>query len=113
MGGGQTSLQAGGMRSGRSIRLEQSDADAIRENVPLVGAISPEIMQGCSVVYGSREKEYQMRAVIPEYERVRNTKLDAGRWINADDDRYQRRVVVIGWTVSHELFGSGTRLTRR
>src|SRR5512138_3084022 len=45
MGDGQTSLQAGGMRAGRSIRLEEGDANIIRENVPLVGAISPEMMR--------------------------------------------------------------------
>jgi hypothetical protein len=56
MDDGQTSLQAGGMRSGRAIRLEEKDADIIRENVPLVAAISPEVMRNVSVVRGNREK---------------------------------------------------------
>src|SRR5215469_4782819 len=42
MFGGQTSTQAGGERSGRKIRLEVSDVDAIRDAVPMVAAISPE-----------------------------------------------------------------------
>ena len=104
MGGGQTSLQAGGMRAGRSIRLEEKDADVIRENVPLVGAISPEMMRNVPVVYKNREKQYMVRAVIPEYERIRNMKLDAGRWLNLDDNRYQRRVAIIGANISRELF---------
>jgi putative ABC transport system permease protein len=104
MGNGQTSLQAGGMRSGRAIRLEEKDADVIRENVPLVAAISPEMMRNVSVVYKNREKQYMVRAVIPEYERIRNMKLDAGRWLNVDDNHYQRRVVVIGANVCRELF---------
>ena len=106
MADGQTSLQAGGMRAGRSIELEFSDAEAIRLNVPLVAAISPELMFNTSIVRGSREKQYMVRAVMPEYERIRNMKLDAGRWLNADDDRFQRRVAVIGATVSRELYRS-------
>ena len=43
MFGGQTSSQAGGERAGRNIRLELTDVEAIRESVPLVGAISPEM----------------------------------------------------------------------
>jgi putative ABC transport system permease protein len=104
MDDGQTSLQAGGMRSGRAIRLEEKDADIIRENVPLVAAISPELMCNVSVVRGDREKQYMARAVAPEYELIRNMKLDGGRWLNDDDNRFRRRVAVIGATVYRELF---------
>ncbi|RPI23424.1 MAG: ABC transporter permease [Acidobacteria bacterium] len=104
MGDGQTSLQAGGMRAGRAIRLEYKDAETIRENVPFVAAISPELMKNASIARGTREKQYMIRAVAPEYERIRNMKLDAGRWLTADDDRYQRRVAVIGASVYKELF---------
>ena len=41
---GQTSHQAGGERAGRRVRLEVDDVEAIRESVPSVAAISPEIM---------------------------------------------------------------------
>src|SRR6266545_1548782 len=55
MFGGQTSTQAGGERAGRKIRLELADVDAIRESVPMVGAISPEMMlRGMTVVRGYR-----------------------------------------------------------
>ena len=103
---GQTSLQAGGMRAGRAIRLEEKDVDAIREAVPLVAAISPEIMTNATIVRGARQKEYLLRAVLPEYGRVRNMRLASGRWINADDNRYERRVAVVGAAVARELFGS-------
>jgi putative ABC transport system permease protein len=106
MANGQTSLQAGGMRSGRYIRLEHEDAEAIRENVPLVGALSAEMMVGgASVVRGDREKQYMLRGVEPEYDVVRNMQVEAGRWLNADDDRYQRRVAVVGGEAARELFG--------
>jgi len=105
VGSGQTSEQAGGMRSGRRIVLEKTDAVAIKENVPFVAAASPEIMKDLPVVFGTRQKEYTVRSVWPEYARIRNVHLLSGRWINGDDDRYARRVVVLGATVARELFG--------
>ncbi len=41
---GQTSEQAGGLRAGRRVRLEYEDAEALKESVPLIAAISPERM---------------------------------------------------------------------
>ena len=53
MFGGQTSTQAGGERAGHKIRLEMDDVQTIRDTVPLVGAISGEIMvRGATVVRG-------------------------------------------------------------
>jgi putative ABC transport system permease protein len=106
MWGGQTSEQAGGLRAGRAIQPLKGDVEEIREAVPLVGAISPEIMQNVIVVRGTREKSYMVRAVRPEYERIRNIKLLSGRWINTDDCHYSRRVAVLGAKVAKELFGT-------
>jgi putative ABC transport system permease protein len=106
MANGQTSEQKGGMRSGRSIRLEKDDAAEIKQTVPYVAAISPEIMQDAMLQKGQKEKEYMIRAVWPEYERIRNINIEAGRWLNSDDDRYARRVAVIGATLAREMFGN-------
>ena len=46
MFGGNTSKQAGGERAGRRVRLQLDDVESIRETVPLVAAISPEMMMG-------------------------------------------------------------------
>lgn len=103
---GQTSQQAGGLRSGRRIRLELSDVEAIREAVPAVRAISPEMMgRNFRAVYRSREKLYTIRAVRPEYERIRNMELTAGRWITPEDIERRSRVAVLGATVAKEMFG--------
>jgi putative ABC transport system permease protein len=102
---GQTSLQAGGLRSGRPIRIVEPDVAAIKEAVPAVGAISPEMIQGRMVVVrGTREKRYQLRGVRAEYRRIRNMNVVDGRWINQDDTRQRNRVAVLGATVARELF---------
>ena len=102
---GQTSEQAVGVRARRTIVPLETDVEKIRDAVPLVGAISPEIMQNMTVVRGTRQKEYTARAVMPEYNRIRNIRLISGRWINEEDCRYSRRVAVLGAEVAKELFG--------
>ncbi len=103
---GQTSEQAGGLRTGRRIRLEYADATMVKESVPLVEHLSPEIMRnGVKAQFRGREKEVSLRAVWPEYSIVRNIKIVDGRWINEDDRLRQNRVVVLGATVARELFG--------
>ncbi|QOY86073.1 ABC transporter permease [Paludibaculum fermentans] len=104
--GGQTSEQAGGMRTGRRVRLELSDAAAVKEAVPLVENLSPEIMRnGVKAQYRGREKEVSIRAVWPEYDIVRNIKITDGRWLNEDDRQHQYRVAILGAKVATELFG--------
>jgi putative ABC transport system permease protein len=103
--GGQTSVQAGGLRSGRRVRLELSDVDAIRDSVPSVAAISPEMMgRQYKVVYKTREKDYMLRGVWPEYQRIRNMQVVTGRWFTQDDNNHRNRVVVVGAVAAKELF---------
>ncbi len=105
MGEGQTSAQAGGMRSGRVIRLEREDVETIREAVPGVAAISPEMFKGRTIVTrGTREKQYSLRGVDAEYEYIRNMKIVSGRWIGHDDVLQRNRVAVLGATAATELF---------
>lgn len=114
---GQTSLQAGGMRSGRRIRIVKEDVLEMKDNLPLIAAISPEMMFSTPIVRGARQKEYMLRAVWPEYERIRNMTLESGRWISDDDDRLARRVAVLGSEVAREMFGTrppiGQEITAR
>lgn len=102
---GQTSEQAGGQRAGRKIRLELADAQTIKESVPLVDFLSPEIMRyGLKANVRGKEKEVTVRAVRTEYNVIRNVQLTGGRWINVEDEQKQHRVAVLGAKVAKELF---------
>ena len=106
MAGGQTSTQAGGERSGRRIRLERTDVDAVRDAVPMVAAISPEVlMRGATVVRGYRTQSLTVRAVYPIYGKVRNMTIASGRWLTQDDELAKQRVAVIGSEAARQLFG--------
>jgi putative ABC transport system permease protein len=104
--GGQTSSQAGGERAGHKIRLEQDDVEAIRDGVPMVGAISAEVMmRGLMVVRGYRQQSLSVRGVEPAYGRVRNMTTAAGHWLSPEDYSAKERVAVIGAKAAEKLFG--------
>jgi putative ABC transport system permease protein len=105
MADGQTSLQAGGLRAGRRVDLDFDDVAAIREAVPMVRALSPEIVHyGMKVLRGTRQKDYTVRAVRPEYQFIRNMTVVSGRWLNYEDYLQRNRVVVLGGTTAKQLF---------
>ena len=104
--GGQTSTQAGGERAGRKVRLELADVDAIRETVPMVAAISPEMMMGgMTVTRGYRTETTMVRAVRVAYGRVRNETVTAGHWFEPEDELQKRRVAILGGKAAEKLFG--------
>jgi putative ABC transport system permease protein len=107
MFGGQTSSQAGGERSGRKIRLEATDVEAIRDSVPLVAAVSPEVlMRATPVTHGYRSLNMTIRGVLPaDYQKVRNMTVGSGRWLSPDDNLAKRRVAVLGAKAAEKLFG--------
>jgi putative ABC transport system permease protein len=108
MYGGQTSTQAGGERSGRKVRIEITDSQLIRDNVPLVAAVSAELqMRDSTVVHGYRQQNIAVRAVEVPYGVVRNMTLSAGRWISNEDYQNKQRVAIIGAKASQKLFGDG------
>ena len=119
MFGGQTSAQAGGMRSGRVIQLEKDDVDAIRDTVPAVAAISPEVlMRRTPVTHEYRSQNMTIRGVLPpDYQKVRNMTVSSGRWLSAEDELQKERVAVLGAKAAEKLFGEappiGEKITVR
>jgi len=101
---GQTSLQAGGERSGRHIPLTLTDVEAIQEGVPTVEAVSPEVRWWCECSFDFRSRVYPVSGVYACFERIRNMELAEGRFLSADDVLHRRRVAVIGDNLRKELF---------
>ena len=102
---GQTSMQAGGERAGKRVRMRLTDVEAVRE-LPLLKGWSPEFMQVHPVSWGTRQASYLVRAVSPDYAVMRNQPAAAGRFFDAEDVRLQRRVAFLGSEVAMKLFGN-------
>jgi putative ABC transport system permease protein len=102
---GQTSLQAGGERAGKRVRVTTDDVLALGE-IPLVKNVSPEFMRDFPIVYDNRQSSHLVRGVASSYGSMRNEKPQAGRFLEEEDVRLRRRVAFIGSEVQRKLFGS-------
>jgi len=102
---GQTSLQAGGERAGKRVRVTSDDVMALAE-LPLVKNVSPEFMQEFPIVYGNKQSSHLIRAVAASYGQMRSEiPQPGGRFLEDDDVRLRRRVAFIGSEVQRKLFG--------
>ena len=93
---------------GASTRLTLEDAAALREGIPSIARIAPEIDRRYQVVYHDNNWNTLVAGTTPSYFAIRNWDLRAGRFFTEDEVRQRARVVVIGATVARELFGEKT-----
>jgi macrolide transport system ATP-binding/permease protein len=98
---------AGGMRagSGSASTLTTSDAQAIRRESTAVSAVSYLIRQNGQVQAGNQNWATNIQGISPNYPPMTNWRVDSGREITTDDNDSASLVVVIGQTVSKQLFG--------
>ncbi len=101
---GQTSMQAGGARAGRVIRTEPQDVEMIRQRCTLVKRVSPEVYNEMQMRYGDRMTSAGIRSVNDEYGVIRGMFMGEGRFLNAEDLAYTRRVAVLGYDLKKKLF---------
>ncbi len=101
---GQTSMQAGGQRSGRKIDLEYEDVEALRQDVPLLRYVSAEASSGFGLKYGTRIVSMTVRGVELNYDKMRRLDIADGRFINAAEFADHRRVIVLGADACRKVF---------
>ncbi|HEX5283291.1 MAG TPA: ABC transporter permease [Bryocella sp.] len=102
--GGQTSMQAGGQRSGQKVILKEEDAQALRDALPFLRAVSDEIDDGLSVKYGPKVVSIQSKAVELPYGGMRRLDVETGRYFESDDFTQHRQVVIFGSHAAEKLF---------
>jgi len=104
---GLTSITFEGLGKGRKMRIGEDDIDAVKGQVPGLKAISSEYMTSMKVLYGTKTISADMSGVTPEFGDMRNLiPQPGGRFINAIDQKDQRRVLFIGNKIAKDYFGS-------
>src|SRR5438552_8877914 len=101
---GQTSLQAGGQRAGKPVTYEYEDVEAIRDEVPIVRAVSAELDRDFGFKVGTRVVSVQVRGVEMPYGQMRRLDIDDGRYFNENDFVEHRRVVILGHDANKKIF---------
>ncbi|MDE1155110.1 MAG: ABC transporter permease [Acidobacteriaceae bacterium] len=102
--GGQTSMQAGGERSGQKIRLKAGDAEAIRDSLPFLKAVSRESDDSFLIKYGPKAVSIQSKAIDLPYGEMRRLDVAEGRFFEAADFTEHRQVILFGYHAAEKLF---------
>src|SRR5437899_11341794 len=78
--GGRTSLQAGGDRAGREIRLTLGDARALAADSSMIAVVSPELERsGVKVKSAYNAANARISGIEPQYQDIRTIELEYGR----------------------------------
>ncbi len=101
---GQTSLQAGGQRAGRKVKYEYEDVTAIREEVPIVRAVSAELDEDFGYKNGTRVVSVHTRGVEMPYGQMRKLDIGEGRYFSEEDFAQHKRVVILGFNAARKVF---------
>jgi len=107
---GQTSMQAGGQKSGVPVRLTQEDIEILSTNLPQVTHITPEVGKQTNVQYENRVFTFPVSGNEPNVYDVRSLKLGQGRFYNMEDQVQRARVAVIGSEAKEKLFSGRNAL---
>ncbi len=113
MGSNLLVLRAGNIRvagvvqeSGTRIRITIDDAKAIKEQIPGIQDVSPNVTGRGQVTYLNKNWNTSVAGVMPSYARMRTSVPDYGRFFSDDEGQQRALVAVIGRTVARELFGT-------
>ena len=97
-----------GVRTGthgtKSLLL--SDAVAIKNQIPLIKSVSPNVDGSIQIIYGNQNWYTGYRGVSPEYFDIKRSYVDQGAVFSQDDVDRAADVCAIGRTVRDQLFGA-------
>jgi len=103
--GGTTSKEFQGLPKGRPIRLYPEDVNFIRQQVPEIKRICAESTVEAPVTYEGKETNRLVIGVSAPYRDMRTLYPQmGGRFINAEDEQFSRRVAFLGWNTADYLF---------
>jgi len=104
---GRTSISYGGFPKGRNLNFYNGDARYLKDNVPLIGDISPQYTRSLPANVGAKKQSFLVSAVWPEFKEMRNMiPREGSRFISPIDEEKRRRVVFIGNDVEKTMFGN-------
>jgi putative ABC transport system permease protein len=86
--------------------LTYADAVAIKNQIPLIKSVSPNVDGSIQVVYGNQNWYTGYRGVSPEYFDIKRWYFDQGAAFSQDDVDRAADVCVLGRTVRQQLFGA-------
>jgi putative ABC transport system permease protein len=94
-------------RRGHAAVLSEGDASAIKAQIPEVEIAEPQIRGSVLAVVGDINWPARLVGATPKFLAVRDWPLRAGRNFTDEEMDSKAKVVLLGETVAHKLFGDG------
>jgi putative ABC transport system permease protein len=91
--------------SGAAPRLSEDDALAIELEIPGVVVVAPQLYARAQFTVGASNWAGSIRGVTPGYVTAREWGVTAGREMTPEDNSRAAKVVLLGTTMLHKLFG--------
>ncbi len=102
---GEDSEDSGNKEQGKfSPGLTLDDVDAIREVLPTLKQVSPEITLNSYVIKGGKRESAKLLGVSNEYFNIYNLPLESGSFFNAHQEENGVPVCVIGANIRNKFF---------
>ncbi len=105
----RTTMSYKGFKPGRWFRYKNSDAAALKENIPELGYLAPKNQLGGwqganNVSRGNKTSAFDVYGDYPDFQHLKYMTFPKGRFINDLDIKEKRKVVVIGQNAVDVLF---------
>lgn len=101
---GRTSMQAGGMRSGRIIRWTEEDYLQVAKEATACKYVMPELGNNVQVRSLFNSGDLQAVGALPPFTEIRSIAVAQGRFYNEQDNAEARNVAFLGSDAKKQLF---------
>jgi len=86
-------------------RLTYNDALALKQRSENIARVAPNLTSNGTVVFQDKSIDTRIDGVTQDFLAIKNFQVKWGEFITEEDDRFKKRVAVLGYNVAQELFG--------
>jgi putative ABC transport system permease protein len=101
---GRTSMQAGGLRSGREVHWMEDDYKEVAKESPACKYVMPELGNNLKVHSAFNSGDLDTVGSLPPFTEIRSITVAEGRFYNNEDNDEARRVAFLGSDAKKQLF---------
>ena len=101
---GRTSMQAGGLRSGRAVHWMEDDYKEVAKEAPACKYVIPELGNNVKVHSAFNSGDLDTVGSLPPFTQIRSIAVAQGRFYNYEDNEEGRRVAFLGSDAKKQLF---------
>ena len=101
---GRTSMQAGGLRSGRPTHWDEEDYLQVAQDAPACRYVMPELGRDTQVHSAFNSGTISTVGSLPPFTQIRSITIAEGRFYNDEDNKQARRVAFLGSDAKKQLF---------